>query len=98
MVPYSRYPIFLAKTIIVPSIWNEAFGRVVVEAKQFSCNIIISDKGGLKEALGAYNNGRVAHSFDDYKLHRGIFKLKILYFLRTTVKTMKQERILDIVN
>ena len=59
-------PYFLAKTIIVPSIWNEAFGRVVVEAKQFSCNIIISDKGGLKEALGAYNNGRVAHSFDDY--------------------------------
>lgn len=62
----SGVPYISAKTIIVPSLWNEAFGRVVVEAKQFSCNVIISNRGGLKEALGDYNNGRVASSFDEY--------------------------------
>jgi len=35
--------------LLVPSKWNEAFGRVVLEAKYFGVNVITSDKGGLPE-------------------------------------------------
>jgi hypothetical protein len=52
-------PFLLASTVIVPSVWNEAYGRVVVEAKQYNCNILISDRGGLKEALGTYPRGEI---------------------------------------
>ncbi|MDA9855250.1 glycosyltransferase [Paracoccaceae bacterium] len=59
-------PYFMAKTLIVPSIWMEAYGRVVVEAKQFNCNIIISNKGGLVEALADYKNGFVCDSINSF--------------------------------
>ena len=38
-----------AKLLLVPSKWNEAFGRVVLEAKYFGVDVITSDKGGLPE-------------------------------------------------
>lgn len=59
-------PYFMAQTLIVPSIWIEAFGRVVVEAKQFNCNILVSNKGGLLEALGDYENGYVCDDFSGF--------------------------------
>jgi len=39
-----------SKLLLVPSRWNEAFGRVVVEANYFGIPTITSDKGGLPEA------------------------------------------------
>jgi len=38
------------KLLLVPSRWNEAFGRVVVEANHFRIPTITSNKGGLPEA------------------------------------------------
>ena len=40
------------KVLLVPSQWNEAFGRVVLEAMHNGIPVIASDVGGLPEACG----------------------------------------------
>jgi len=40
----------LSRLVIVPSRWNEAFGRVVLEANYLNIPVITSNKGGLPEA------------------------------------------------
>jgi glycosyltransferase involved in cell wall biosynthesis len=41
------------RVLIVPSQWQEAFGRVVVEAQASGIPVIASRTGGLPEAVGA---------------------------------------------
>jgi glycosyltransferase involved in cell wall biosynthesis len=38
-------------TAVVPSVWAEPFGRVVLEAATAGCRLLISNLGGLPEAL-----------------------------------------------
>lgn len=45
-----------AKVIIVPSIWNEAFGRVAAEAKVLGIPVLVSGVGGLPEAVNYDSN------------------------------------------
>jgi glycosyltransferase involved in cell wall biosynthesis len=40
----------LTKILIVPSRWNEAYGRIVIEANFLHIPVICSNKGGLDEA------------------------------------------------
>lgn len=40
------------KLLLVPSIWEEAFGRVVIEAESCGIPVIASARGGLPEAVG----------------------------------------------
>lgn len=40
------------KLLLVPSIWEEAFGRVVIEAQSCRIPVIASHRGGLPEAVG----------------------------------------------
>jgi glycosyltransferase involved in cell wall biosynthesis len=37
--------------MVVPSLWEEPFGRIVIEAAQFALPTISSDKGGLPETV-----------------------------------------------
>lgn len=37
--------------LVVPSLWNEPFGRVVVEAIYNSCPVIVSKRGGIPEIV-----------------------------------------------
>lgn len=43
--------------IIVPSMWDEPFGRVILEANQFGLPVIGSNRGGIKEILDQINSG-----------------------------------------
>ena len=45
------FPYSLAKVILVPSIWDEAFGRVSIEAQLLNIPVIVSNKGGLPETV-----------------------------------------------
>lgn len=38
-----------ADVCVIPSLWDEPFGRVVIEAASNACAIIASDKGGIPE-------------------------------------------------
>lgn len=40
------------KLLLVPSVWEEAFGRVVIEAQSCRIPVIASRRGGLPEAVG----------------------------------------------
>lgn len=40
------------KMLIVPSIWEEPFGIVALEGLSCGCRVLVSDSGGLKEAIG----------------------------------------------
>lgn len=41
-----------ARVVLVPSVWEESFGRVVVEAQASGIPAIVSDRGGLPETAG----------------------------------------------
>ena len=47
------------RLLLVPSIWNEAWGRVVTEAQICGIPVLASDVGGLPEAVG--NGGLVVN-------------------------------------
>ena len=49
-----------AATWIVPSLWNEPFGRVAVEALACGRAVCVANRGGLPEAVGEY--GEVVES------------------------------------
>jgi glycosyltransferase involved in cell wall biosynthesis len=53
------------KLLLAPSLWQEAFGRVVIEAGLYGIPTIASNTGGLKEAVG--NGGVVIKNYIDPK-------------------------------
>ena len=60
-------PYVLGSVLIVPSRWYEAFGRVAVEAQQFGSSVLVSNQGGLIEAVENYPLGRVCSSFQEFE-------------------------------
>lgn len=61
--------------LIVPSIWEEPFGRVVIEGNQFGLPVIGSNRGGIKEIIDLIHTGQI-YQFDNI----GELKYKIEYF------------------
>ncbi|MBO1273691.1 glycosyltransferase, partial [Shewanella sp. 4t3-1-2LB] len=59
-------PFSYAKVIIVPSRWNEAFGRVAVEAKILGIPTIVAECGGLPEAVD-FDSNSIAIDYLDFK-------------------------------
>ena len=45
--------------LIAPSVWDEPFGRIVIEANQYGLPVIGSDRGGIKEILAFTKTGEV---------------------------------------
>ena len=62
----SSVPFKYAKLLIVPSIWNEAYGRVSVEAQSLNIPVLVSNRGGLPETVG-YNEKAIVKEFLDAK-------------------------------
>lgn len=52
---------FLSKIslLVVPSVWNEPFGRVIVEAFNSHCPVITSNRGGMPELITPHVNGDI---------------------------------------
>lgn len=40
-----------ADLVLVPSAWNEPFGRIAVEALRYGLGVLVADKGGLPEVV-----------------------------------------------
>lgn len=41
------------RLLLVPSLWEEAFGRVIIEANRFGIPVVASRAGGIPEAVGS---------------------------------------------
>ena len=57
---------------VVPSRWEEPFGRTALEASSRGCATIISNKGGLTETT---NHGVILKKIDDLNLYKELKKL-----------------------
>lgn len=55
--------------LIVPSIWDEPFGRIVIEGNSYGLPAIVSNKGGLVEIIRSMNSGVIYNynSMDELK-------------------------------
>lgn len=55
---------FLEKmdVLVCPSLWEEPFGRVVLDAYKHAMPVIVSDKGALPELVTKYGTGQVVKS------------------------------------
>ncbi|WP_232426090.1 glycosyltransferase [Teredinibacter turnerae] len=60
----------LAKVVIVPSVWEEAFGRVAAECEAISIPCVVSNVGGLPEAV-SHKSDQIAKNYPDFKLKVG---------------------------
>lgn len=54
--------------LVVPSLWNEPFGRVVVESVNYGVPVIATRKGGIAEILNGRSEGRLYDPSDDSNL------------------------------
>lgn len=54
--------------LVVPSLWNEPFGRVVVESVNYGVPVIATRKGGIAEILNGRSEGRLYDPSDDNNL------------------------------
>lgn len=66
--PWSKTPVgpyCEADVLLVPSIWDEAFGRVSIEAQILGIPVIVSNKGGLPETVN-YDSRFIAKDTQDF--------------------------------
>ena len=61
--------------LIMPSIWDEPFGRVVIEANQYGLPVLGSNKGGILEIISNIKTGLI-FKYDDLNE----LESKIIYF------------------
>ena len=69
IIPAQRDPKRLygmARLMLVPSAWDETWGRVVTEAQLNGIPVVASDRGGLPESVGS--GGMLLHIEDDPSL------------------------------
>ncbi len=65
--------------LIVPSLWDEPFGRIVPEANSYKVSVLVSNRGGLPELV---TNGETGFIFDPdlpTSFKEGIEKILINY-------------------
>ncbi|WP_134699030.1 glycosyltransferase family 4 protein [Ammoniphilus sp. YIM 78166] len=65
----------LADVVVIPSLWEEPFGRVNLEAMASAKPIVASDRGGIPEVIKHEENGLVVSVEDKSHLRDSIIKL-----------------------
>ncbi len=66
--------------LIIPSMWEEPFGRVVIEANKFGLPVIGSSKGGIKEILLHTKSGELFKDINELE------NLIVYFSIRSNIK------------
>lgn len=70
--------------VVAPSLWDEPFGRIILDAYKAACPVIITDRGGMPEVVEDSKTGLILKSENDSELQDAIE-----YFLdRDNIKKM----------
>ncbi len=80
---------------VVPSRWEEPFGRTALEASSRGCATIISNKGGLKETT---DNAIVLKKLDHVELYKEIKKLIKKTTLRKKIQKNSRKNIKHLIS
>lgn len=91
-----------ADVLIVPSLWEEPFGRIVIEAAQYATPSIGSDRGGIPETITALQFGTVVQINSQGELASCISKYANRSYLKEVVSAgphnLEQYRIENHIN
>lgn len=80
------------KVVVLPSVWNEPFGRVLIESVNNGTIAIGSDKGGIPEALG-FNGDYIFHSRDRDDLEKRIERVINMSAAAYVEEVTKQQKV-----
>ncbi len=75
---------------VVPSRWQEPFGRTALEASSRGCATIISNRGGLTETT---NHAVILKKLDEFNLYKEIKKLIKNSTLRKKLQTLSRNNV-----
>ena len=81
-----------ADVVVVPSIFQEPFGRVALEALNAGCPVVCSDRGGLPEIVDDGRTGYVVH-IETTLTHRepvGALERDARAFAQAIVKVLRE--------
>lgn len=51
--------------IVAPSLWEEPFGRIILDGYKNACPVIVTNKGGMPEVVDNQNTGIIINTTDD---------------------------------
>jgi len=71
-----------ADVLIVPSLWEEPFGRIVIEAAQYAVPTIGSDGGGIPETITSIKFGECYHRYNINELKDKIVRFSSRSYLK----------------
>ena len=80
---------------VVPSRWEEPFGRTALEASSRGCATIISGRGGLKETT---DNAIVIKKLDSHNIYLEIKKLIKNLYKRKKIQKNGRKNIKHLIN
>ena len=80
---------------VVPSRWEEPFGRTALESSSRGCATIISNRGGLKETT---NHAIVLHKLDYLNLYKNLKRLIKKNRFRKNLQTLSRNNIQHIIS
>lgn len=74
-----------ADVLIVPSLWEEPFGRIVIEAAQYAVPTIGSDGGGIPETIKSIKFGECYHRYNVNELKDKIIRFSSRRYLKKII-------------
>jgi len=80
---------------VVPSRWDEPFGRTALEASSCGCATIISNKGGLTETT---NNAIILNKVDELELYKELKNLILNTKLRKKIQYLSRKNVLHLIS
>lgn len=75
--------------LLVPSLWIEPFGRVIIEGAQYGLPVIGSNRGGILEVINTLKNGECVNPESIEDLSEKIYKFSDREYIKKYIKNIE---------